>query len=81
MPFGIIDTKDDTPLAGTEYLLKDDSTSSLPEVDLSQLKRVVYKVGRSQTKSDILTLTVLDNRALIPFWCRSHPMTTRTIPL
>lgn len=80
MPFGIIDTKDDSPLAGTEYLLQDDSTSSLPEVDLSQLKRVVYKVGLSQTELDLLTLTVLDDRASIPFWCHSHPIPTRTIP-
>ncbi|KAH8909368.1 MFS general substrate transporter [Coniochaeta sp. PMI_546] len=33
MPFGIIDTKDNAPLAGTEYLLQDDSASSLPDVD------------------------------------------------
>ncbi|OIW33132.1 MFS general substrate transporter [Coniochaeta ligniaria NRRL 30616] len=33
MPFGIIDTRNDAPLAGTEYLIRDDSASSLPDVD------------------------------------------------
>jgi hypothetical protein len=80
MPFGIIDTKDDAPLAGTEYLIRDDSASSLPDVDLSQLKRVLYKAGRSRAISNTSMLTVLDCRALIPFWCLNHPMTTPTIP-
>lgn len=44
MPFGIIDTKDEAPLAGTEYLIKDDSTSSELDVDATHLKRVMYKV-------------------------------------
>jgi hypothetical protein len=45
MPFGIIDTRDDAPLAGTEYLIKDDSASSQQDVDASHLKRVLYKVS------------------------------------
>ena len=51
MPFGIIDTKDDAPLAGTEYLLKDDSASSQPDVDSSHLKRVMYKASQYCSKS------------------------------
>lgn len=43
MPFGIVDTKDDTPLAGTEYLLRDESASSNADVDAVHLKRVLYK--------------------------------------
>lgn len=47
MPFGIIDTKDDTSLAGTEYLLRDDSTISHLDVDSAHLKRVMYKVNQA----------------------------------
>ncbi|KAB5569915.1 major facilitator superfamily domain-containing protein [Coniochaeta sp. 2T2.1] len=52
MPFGIIDTKDDAPLAGTEYLLKDDSASSQPDVDSGHLKRGVETILVPQPSDD-----------------------------
>jgi hypothetical protein len=43
MPFGIIDTKGDAPLAGTEFLIRNESASTEEDVESTRLKRVLFK--------------------------------------
>jgi len=85
MPFGIIDTKDDAPLAGTEYLIQDDSASSQTDLDTTHLKRVLYKVKFCRVDFIVpMTIELIVSsspRASIPSWYPSRPMTTPTTPL
>jgi hypothetical protein len=74
MPYGIIDVKSDTPLAGTELLIKSNSSTD-EDVVSPQLKRVSYKASR-------LSSTVMRHahsnsvREPIPSSYRNHPKMT-----